>query len=273
VRPSETIRYVIKIVPAKFNCDKYQQRTTYKVLMNSDLTTCSRRSTSIMQANMKLRLSESMFPHAPPCHSLKVSCWKVVHLTYTLSTMSNHLYTLGSPPPTLLCPHCPRRFKSKSGRTRHIATHLVDGPEDSEPLAPDRLSSPIPSLPPSFHNPSTVPSHSMPSPIPSLPPSFHDPSPVPSHFIPSPIPSLVEPSFHDPSPVPSHFIPSSATSFDGFNTDTDIEHQHTNASRMTRVFHPKLNGMSFFFFYIFFDVNSSICTRGDLRREWEWLTT
>jgi hypothetical protein len=153
----------------------------------------------------------------------------------------NHAYTLGSPPPTLKCPHCPRHFKTKSGRTRHIQGKHPASPNRSEPHAPDTVARP------------------------------------------SPIPSLPQPSFHDPSPVPSHFTPSLPPSSDrdGFNTDPnidmdipninmDIEHPHPDVSRITRVFHPKLNGMSIFFIHII-DVNFSIC-RGDLRREWEWLT-
>ena len=171
--------------------------------------------------------------------------------------IQNHVYTfqIGSPPPTLKCPYCPRHFKTRSGRTRHIqAKHPTNG---SEPHAPDTVAaartstSPIPSpRQSSFHDPSPVSSHFL--------PSFHGPSPVPSHFMPSfhdpsPVPSHFMPSFHDPSPVPSHFMPSFPPSIDGFNDvdpniDMDIERPLPDASCITRVFHPKLNGMSIFFF-------------------------
>ena len=102
-------------------------------------------------------------------------------------------------------------------------------------------------------NPSPVPSHF----IPSL-----NPSPVLSHFMPSlissPVPSHLMPSesLHDPSPVPSRFMPSPSPSCDGVNTnpniDTDVEPERSpdcpDSSRLTRVFHPKLNGMSIYFF-------------------------
>jgi hypothetical protein len=159
----------------------------------------------------------------------------------------NH-YTLGSPPPTLACPHCLRHFKTKSGRTRHIQAKHPAGANGPETHASDTAASrsPIPSFPQleaSFHDSSPVPSHFIPSPSPSS--SHFIPSPPPSHFI--------------PSPPPSHFIPSPPSSpppsCDGFiadpNIDMDIaEHPHPNASRITRVFHPMLNGMSIFFIYI-----------------------
>ena len=151
---------------------------TSQFLMNSDLTAC--------QCRLSLL-----------CHLPKVSSSSGT-LTCTLAMVpnQNHAYTLGSPPPTLACTYCPRYFKSKSGRTRHIqAKHPAN-----------RFES---------HAPNTV-AHS--SPIPSLPqPSFHDPSPVPSHFIPSLPPSCDE--FNaDP------------------NIDTDIEHPLPDTSCITRVF-------------------------------------
>ena len=74
-----------------------------------------------------------------------------------------NVFTLGSLPPTLGCPHCPRHFRSTGGRTKHIrAKHEMDGslPPDPNPSAPPPsvlesessesqlspgLSSPIPS--------------------------------------------------------------------------------------------------------------------------------
>ena len=131
--------------------------------------------------------------------------------------------TFGSPPPTLKCSYCPRYFKTKSGRTRHIQALAKHPTNRSEPHAPDTTpqqssfywSSPFPSpFLPSFHDPSPIPSHFL--------PSFHDPSPVPSHLLPyfhnpSPVPPHFLLSFHDPSLVPSHMPPSS----DGLNDAAD----------------------------------------------------
>ena len=147
----------------------------------------------------------------------------------------DNAYTIGSPPPTLPCPRCPRYFKTKSGRTRHIqAKHPAERFQPHAPITGAHVPRISSSPQPSFHNPSTVPS--------SPQPSFHNPSPVPSHFM---------PSFHDPSPVPSDFMASPPPLFDGFNAnpdiDMDIEHPHPDVPRITRVFHPDLNGMLAFF--------------------------
>ena len=144
-------------------------------------------------------------------------------------------YTSSFPPPTLTCPHCPQRFRNKSGRTRHIAHHLTEGSDS--------------------HGPNTA-AHT--SPVPSLEPSFHDQSPAP-HFTPSPshddfddanptnIDVDIDHPNHNPnpnafhtSPVPSS--PSIPPSCDRFNVDSDIDMDIE--PRITRVFHPKLNGMS-----------------------------
>ena len=171
----------------------------------------------------------------------------------------NHTYTLGSLPPNLTpaCPCCPQRFKSKGGRTRHIQVKH-----------PDYISQPHASAPDTGAHTSPTPSLNL------LQPFFHDPSPVHAsapdtgaHISPTPSLNSLEPSFHDPSPVPSHYMPSLPPSCDGFNADSDIdmdkEHPHPDTSPITRVFHPKLNGMSIYI-YIFINVNFSICRR-DLR--------
>jgi Plavaka transposase len=179
--------------------------------MISDLT-CQRRQTLLL------------------CHSPNVASGTYT-LTYTLAMPPKrkyHFYTLGSQPPDFTCPYCPRRFNSRSGRTRHTKTHL-QAADGSEPHVPNTGAS-LP--PPYFHDPSPSP-------------SFHDPSPLSSSSFHDPLPS-----FHDPSPVPSQLMPSPPPS-DGFNanpgTDIDIEHPQPNASRITRIFHRKLNGMSFIF--------------------------
>lgn len=141
--------------------------------------------------------------------------------TYTLAMApnQNHDYSLGSPPPTLACPFCPRHFKSKSGRTRHIqAIHPANGsaPGTAASATPPPLQPPPHNSSPAPHTPDTAAHISLP------------PQPP-----------------HDPSPV---------LSYDGFdanpNMDIDIEHPHPDASRISRVFHPKLNGMPIFFLLI-----------------------
>lgn len=175
-------------------------------------------------------------------------------LTYALAMASNqnHDYSLqvGSPPPTLACPFCPRHFKSKSGRTRHIQSIHPDNGSAPGTLA---AASSTPQPPP--HNSSPVPDHDH------APDTAADTSPTPP----------------PPQPHPHDSSLSPVLSYDGFDanhsidSDIDIEHPHPDTSRISRVFHAKLNGMSMFF-YLYIDINFSIC-REDLRREWECLTT
>lgn len=87
---------------------------------------------------------------------------------------------LGSPPPTLPCSHCPRRFRSKGGRTKHIKVKHPPGANAGGPNLNPQASnltpppSPAPSsLHSSSHNirfeqpPSPIPSGSTPIPPPS----------------------------------------------------------------------------------------------------------
>ena len=213
---------------------------------------------------------------AKPRRSL--AFWQPYTLTYYTLAMipsQNCAYTLGSPLPALACPFssCPRRFNTKSGRTRHVKEkHPPNGSESHAPNTATHTSPTPPlslrdsSVPSHFmspaseslhHNPSPVPSpsHFMPSVYPSPVPSPFmpsvNPSPIPSRFMPSPSPSC-----DDPSPVPSHFMPSASPSCDGIDTnpdiDMDVEHPpgRPDSSRLTRVFHPKLNGMSIYFLHI-----------------------
>lgn len=73
---------------------------------------------------------------------------------------------IGSPPPTLACPHCPRHFYSKGGRTKHVrAMHGADGlvPQKSGLSSPSVLSSPVS---PSSQHPPYQDSLREPSPTP-----------------------------------------------------------------------------------------------------------
>ena len=150
------------------------------------------------------------------CNLPKVSCssGRSYTLTYTLAMVPNrnHAYTLGSPPPTFACPCCPRHFKSKSGRTRHIQVKHLDYLSEPHALDTGAHTSPIPSL------------------------------------------NSLQPSFHNPSPDPSPSLPPSCNEFNAdpnIDMDSDIEHPHPNAPHITRVFHPKLNGMSIYIYIIY----------------------
>jgi hypothetical protein len=72
-----------------------------------------------------------------------------------------NLPTLGPPPPTLPCPYCPRHFRSKGGRRKHIrAKHGSQELEPHEPL-------PSSSSDESYYEqvpPSPIPSDCMPPP-------------------------------------------------------------------------------------------------------------
>jgi hypothetical protein len=159
----------------------------------------------------------------------------------------HNLYTLGSPPPTFACAYCPRYFKSKSGRTRHIqARHPANG---SEPHAP---ADPIPSSP-------------------QL--SFHDTTPIPSHFTPSLPPSHdefnadhnldmdLDPHIDQGYMLSEHGDEVNENPPPGGNPDARNQHV-PNVSRVTRSFHPKLDGMSIVC-YIYIDINFALC-RADM---------
>src|SRR5882762_3148182 len=78
-------------------------------------------------------------------------------LPRNLRARNVRLHTLGSPPPTLPCPHCPRHFHSKTGRTRHIqAIHHDDSGVDG--LEPQDHNTSLPSSP-SVEDPESQHSH------------------------------------------------------------------------------------------------------------------
>src|SRR4030088_80147 len=56
---------------------------------------------------------------------------------------THNAHALGSPPPTTVCPYCPRHFRSRGGRTKHILAHhqAESGSHEPNPSAPP---SPIP---------------------------------------------------------------------------------------------------------------------------------
>ena len=172
---------------------------------------------------------------------------------------------IGSPPPTLACPFCPRHFHSKGGRTKHIRIkHHENGPNPhvSNLTVP---SSPVPSSPnSSSHN---VQLDQPPSPVPPDPSS----SPLPLHGevntadnfsdidIDAEHPQLDLPpdlNVGDESnenlppgdnPLEQHGLDLNVSSDDESNEDlpsveNPLEQHSSNPPHITYTYHPKLNG-------------------------------
>lgn len=162
----------------------------------------------------------------------------------------HNAFTLGSPPPTLACPYCLRHFRSKGGRTKHIrARHPEEGsdahgPNPSVPLSPmhSQPSSPIPSamIPPwsPLQSPPQSPPNSFP-PDAVLPPSHERPDSAGpdnetpffdlGHTPPGPYPDIGDEMNREPL-------------LGGGVGDQDVP----DPSRVTRVYHRKLDGKSSF---------------------------
>jgi hypothetical protein len=164
-------------------------------------------------------------------------------------------YILGSPPPTVPCPYCPRYFKAKSGCTRHIQAKHRDSQPIPEPHAP-------------ASDPATD-SESLPVRISSSPqPSFYgmDPSPVPSDFV-----SAASPASH-PSDLdiePIAYLDIDDHQFDQGSPGGDLddvrdEHVPDAPRRIICTYHPKLNGeLLSSSSLIYIDIHLAIC-RADL---------
>jgi hypothetical protein len=142
----------------------------------------------------------------------------------------------GSPPP-LTCPYCPRRFRSKSGRTQHmLAKHnaeVHDPNGSSSSLSPSPLPSPL----------QQSPSHEF----------HHEPPSSP----------IEHPIFdRDETPPGSDFHIGHELSRDSSPGDCARERRVPAPPRVTRVYHPKLNGKSNFsvrYVYILTLVVGQIC--------------
>jgi hypothetical protein len=139
-----------------------------------------------------------------------------------------HWETVSSPP-KLTCPHCPRHLRSKGGRTKHIrAKHDFQGPEPHGPLPPPLEQSSSSESYGGHHEPSLspIPSDSMSSPSPSLEGSNTDYA----HDVDHPI------FYWDYTPPGSYF------------EESNLDHVHDqrvpDPPRVTRIYHPKLNGGS-----------------------------
>ena len=145
-----------------------------------------------------------------------------------------------SPPLAIVCPHCPRHFRSKGGRTKHIrVSHQVESePQELNPSVPP---SPIPYL--SSHPPSPIPSDYTSSP--------------PSNFTPPPFNNVLPSADHESSPVSDYLPPPShgGAEFPAINPDAEDDldaapgmndPQIIDASVTTCDYHPELDGKSFF---------------------------
>jgi hypothetical protein len=143
-------------------------------------------------------------------------------------------FTLGSPPPTLTCLHCPRHFRSTGGRTKHIRTkHQTD-----ESFPPDS-------------NPSVSPSAQ----------SSSEQSPEPSSPIPSNFESTTPPIRGGFDPAADWDVeqrdPDLGYAPPGSDSDAENEDPPPESSQhipidpsITRTYHPKIDGKSIFVKYM-----------------------
>jgi hypothetical protein len=140
------------------------------------------------------------------------------------------VHTLGSPPPTLPCPYCPRHFHSKGGRTKHIRTkHDFQGLEPHEPSPSD--SSPPPSQQPSSNE------------------SYHErvQSPIPSEAPREGSNAGYDMDVDHPIPDSDYTPPGSYVEELNRNSPPrgHAHNQHVpDPPRVTRAYHPKLDGKS-----------------------------
>src|SRR3981081_929699 len=179
-------------------------------------------------------------------------------------------HSLGSPPPTFECPYCIRHFLSRTGRTKHIrARHQVEyGLHEPNPYVPP---SPIPYL--LSHPPSPILSNYTPPPSNyTPPPSNYTPLPPCNYTPPPPFDHVlapadrVSPSFSGYLPPPLHGGVEIAALNSDAEDDLDVapgmnHPQVPDASSVTRVYHPKLDGKVDFFWVC---TDTKIICRADL---------
>lgn len=159
-------------------------------------------------------------------------------LPRNLRSHNARIHTLGSPPPTLPCPHCPRHFHSKTGRTRHIQAHHnnsdVDGHEPQ-----DRNASPPSS--PSVDDPGSQYSHRS---------QDDEQPPAPSDRMSSPAPSFnhnldmdVDPPHADwDCTPPGSDIDPEAEPNRNSSPLGDGSQRAPDPPRIKRTYHPTING-------------------------------
>ena len=171
----------------------------------------------------------------------------------------HNTYTLGSPPPTLTCPYCPRHFHSKGGRTQHIrAKHHIDGhePHGSNPSSP--VSSSLHSSPHEFYFEQAL------SPIP-----FESTTP-PREEVNTANPDIdvdVEQPPFDSNSTPPDFYGDQLNEDLPPGEDAMEQPDPPHPPHLTRSYHPKLDGELSSFKSI--STLMMIICRENLRREWK----
>jgi hypothetical protein len=165
----------------------------------------------------------------------------------------HNIHTLGSPPPTLPCPYCPRHFRSKGGRNKHIrAKHDFEGldPHEPSPSESQQLSSNE-----SYHE-------RAPSPIPSDP--MRSPSPLPEGSNADYDIDVDHPVFNSDYTPPGSYV-------EELNRNSPPGgHVHDeHVPRVTRAYHPKLDGKSLNIMFLYTYTNISCYCRADLRQGWQ----
>jgi hypothetical protein len=188
---------------------------------------------------------------------------------------------VGTPPPSLPCPHCPRHFYSKTGRTRHIHakhsevvdvnvlevqdrntpsplllsgessgsrhSHQSQDDEQSPVLSDSQGRNPSPPLLRPGESSGSLRSHQSQDDEQSPILSDSNPSPIPFDHMPSPIPSLD----HDvdmviDSPHADRDHTPTESNFNLSESSSSAENrsrQATNPPEIERIYHPIMNGM------------------------------
>lgn len=158
-----------------------------------------------------------------------------LHNTYTT-------LQVGSPPPTLPCPCCPRHFRSKGGRTKHIQVkHHMNGPN---PHASKLTLPPSPAGVP-FSDSSHSSSHNFqfkrpPSSIPVTSDSSCGEVDAADNF--SDIGIDAEYPLFDRDYIPPDLNVGDELNEDPPPRDSPMEQHAPNPSHITYIYHPKLNG-------------------------------
>lgn len=173
----------------------------------------------------------------------------------------HNAFTLGSPLPTLACPYCLRHFRSRGGRTKHIrarhpeeGSNSAHGPNLSVPLSPTQSlhSQPLSPIPSDMIPPRQFPPQSPPN-------SFPPDTVPPSHGRPDSAGPDNETSFSDLGHAPPGPYPNIG---DEMNREPSLGGRVNNQdvpdpSRVTRIYHPKLDGKSRFFLV---HTNANFCS-------------
>lgn len=148
---------------------------------------------------------------------------------------------VGSPPPTLACPICPRHFYTKGGRRKHLqAKHdaLVNVP-NPHAFNPPTVPPPVPSSPYSPQSSHYIKFEQPPSPIPSDSTSSDSPSPSRA----SGDIYIADNNFAEYLQFDREDTPPDLNIGDELNEDLPPREQHTpNPPQITYIYHPKLNG-------------------------------